>query len=370
MPILDGNDQMTGSYASTSEPVVSKMRNGIILNEGLPVASDLNIDLCPDHFRFKLELDSNLNSVAIQIETVDNPGGSEYDDDPDKITLEYSSQESAWVTPSMLLVSDHVDDDYPPEINVGEDDEDEDRTHLIQLGGKLKVSEIEINGSGIPVALEYAVSEKKQVYINVVILKYSDGTPVISEDEVNLHIKIAKERYAQVGTGLKFNVILRDSPEGVDLSDGGIGENLSDEMVALFDAYGTAETDDIYVFYVPYNAEGNNLHGYAFAGFGENPGVYANNIIMDSVKTDHSQSGPPGVFAPARFTLGHEIGHLLTNRAHFGDQYAESASNVEKLTNIMAPAGVGSSVDIPRGNKRFTIDQEIWIHSSNLVTNP
>ena len=79
---------------------------------------------------------------AVKVATEDCPDASYNDDNAIELTVGGSDS----ISDSMIRVSDDEDDDYAGS-GAGADDQDDDRTHKVQLGGKLVIKSTSINGT-------------------------------------------------------------------------------------------------------------------------------------------------------------------------------------------------------------------------------
>src|SRR5690606_7945457 len=100
----------------------------------------------------------------------------------------------------------------------GADNTKGDRTHLIALGGKVKLAKLAIDGNDILISgPEVEVEVKQEITVNVIKLDSQLSDAALLDE-----MKIVEERYAQVG--LKVNLTLTPGDvsgvSGVDLSDG------------------------------------------------------------------------------------------------------------------------------------------------------
>ena len=247
------------------------------------------------------------------------------------------------------MVADDIDDDY--HVDGIADDAKNDRTHKIQLSGKFKITNVTADGSDHAFELKTPVPVEKKVTLNIIIMNLTvGGAPVIQQTDVENDLKIAQERYAQVGIKLKWSTNIKDSPAGVDLTDGllvasgnpATMRKVSPEARNLIGAWGTTSPQaDISVFYV------NIVDAFGFAGnrgvaiadywFDASEGIYLNNCFVAASRRP--------------FTLPHELAHLLADESHHSSTY-NLLKDGTSTTN-----SVGAS-------KRLEVSQESKIQSN------
>lgn len=343
--------------APVSELKVSKMQ------DSTDPSNVLDIDTDEDRFYVRVPGLAGSQSVSIKLETVENPL-PEYNDDPTEIELVQTN--GAWETPSLILVSDQEDDEeYLGDI--GRDDQTNDRSHKIQLGGKVRVSEIKINGASHNLDLKVPVPIKERATIHAVVLADAGNVDLAAEE------KTANERLAQVG--VKITLVggggVRPIPAG--LTDTTVRNWIpvrnepSPEAKALVDAYGTSTLADIHVFFVKATTEPNGqtpVRGFALWGDDARNGGYGNNAFIHT-----AIKGP--------FTFVHELVHLFTKKGHYhhpnpiagARDYAPEAPDHKTRHNLMR-FGTSEGRDFG-GSKRLYEEpdatQESWIKAHETV---
>lgn len=329
---------------------ISKLKVGKMSDAGVLTGSGsstvLDIDKDPDRFFIRVPGGAAFGGISVKVSTSDNPV-SDYNDDATQIDLQTDGNDA--ISNSMLLVADDVDDDHP--VDGIADDAAGDRTHKIQLGGNFKIVEIKIgSGAWQTVGGKTPVPVEKTTSLSVVILRQTvGGSPVISQTAVENDLKIAQERYAQVGIKLAWTINTDDPPNGVVLADGlteFTGNTPTAEEKALFDGLGTPATNDIHVFYVNFFSPAPGSTGEAFppSYFSSSADAsYTNNLVISATLKGFS-------------TLPHEIGHILLNDAsHEPDSKNLMYGTVDNVNRLLA-------------KKRFRPDQETKMHSNtNLV---
>ena len=273
---------------------VGKWENGF--NAG-PAVKDNFIGLDPDRFHVRVNDQSKTGAGKVSVKLLTDSDGTAYDDDATEIELnEEPANSGIFISTNMLMVSDDVDDDFTNP-NVVADDTQNDRTHKITMGGKVKVQYPETGTVICEKEVEVAI--EKNVDIHVVVLKngstiligerfldandngvwdsgetYRDtdgsGTYTTNLTEANAQarveeeLKVFKERYAQVG--IKFNVTIEFKQAPTNVNDGLIelspsspngDANLSaDETTLLQAGLNSANANDIEVYYVKQSKRG------------------------------------------------------------------------------------------------------------------
>jgi len=274
-------------------------------------------------------------------------------------------------------------------MNPPQDEQENDRTHRVQLGGKVKIGKILINTDGseekeINRSKTLPVPVERSVTIRVVILEGSPvgGDPVRDREKVEQDIRVAEERLGQVGVKLISSIeeisaptshtldgqtigIIYDDAGGIALNPLGDEQELSDEAKALVGALG-ADTDTINCIFVPelsrLKSDGSfdAVNGIAFAPYFYNKAEdasYINNFFIDA--------NDPTTADPGKLTLAHELMHLLTNAAHCEDY--DAAVRGDCSVNLMTNTGI-SDEDLSIGSKkRLTSYQQNLIQGVGLA---
>jgi hypothetical protein len=294
---------------------VGKMaETGVLSGSGSSAALDIDKD--SDRFYVRIPGAASMGAVSIKVATVENPEAS-YNDDETEINLQVEG--SDLISKSMLLVSDDVDDDHP--VDGVADDAKNDRTHKVQLGGKFQVKSVKIAGTEHQTDIKTPVPLKKTVNFSVVILRQTvGGSPVVAQPAVESDLRIAQERYAQVGIKLTWSISIADPPAGVDLTDGllvaggdlATMRKVAPEARVLIGSLGTAATNtDIHLFYVnvvdAFGSAGNRGVALADYWFDASEDTYLYNCFVAASR--------------APFTVPHELAHLLADEAHHSSSY-------------------------------------------------
>ena len=288
-----------------------------------------------------------------------------------------------------MLVSDAVDDGSIPVgsglnadnlPNNGSNPADNDRTHKIQLGGEFVVKYIPDNNAPEEFHTRTAfVEREKTVTVNVFILKIPfdpnnpNGLtiPVIDTNAVKDQWKVVRERYAQVGVWIDWNITVVDQPTqvnigtpndpelvDVNLSDGltvAVGmfvpnaSTLDNEAKALIK--GVGKKNEVNAYYVNRLNAWDNEHPRgiavtksAFSTFGH-IGYFYNFFIA----TERKPIDTPGILIPS-----HELGHCVGELLHPG-------VNLQHDKWRLMYGGVLGEADQPTDSKRFSQLEETKI---------
>ena len=285
----------------------------------------------------------------------------ELDDDP--------QNSSALISKSILLTSDIPDD--ATEINSISDNAINDRSRLIALGGKVRVEYLahKVAPSFIADAEASILvrTERAAISLQVFILRdlplADGGTALVAEASVEADLKVAQERFAQVG--LKFTwgaITTMDPPSGVDLSDGLTVQGFTPGDLGKVHAEARALVAGsppmtICVYYVSGIINGGG--GVVFGGTAT--GYALTDSGLDASEDAYTYKAFVAQGA-ARLVLAHELAHLLTDGGHV-DTYEYGASR-----NLLTGGGVSSSIG-SFGSKRINPSQEIRILANPRTKN-
>jgi hypothetical protein len=351
-------DVITVSFLGESRNEVKNLRVGKwknAFNAGPTVKGNF-IDLDPDRFLVQVNDPSKKGAGIVSIQLSTDSDGEAYDDDATEIELAEDPPDSGiFISTNLLLVSDDVDDDYSNP-NVVADDTQNDRTHKVSLGGKVKVQYA--STAAVVCEKETSVTVAGIVHIIPIIFRdkaqVSGGVPVIASSQVEDFLAIAKERYAQVGVSISWATpTIHDPPTGVDLTDGltartsTLSRVLASEAKAAINGCGTlGDLTDIHLFYVDEVKIGSGLVGgsaIADYWYDETEEDYIYNIFMSD-----STSSP---WAP--YAVAHELGHLLTDAGHASDSWRLMHSSL--------------SLTGETGSRRFVSSEETSIQGDSHV---
>jgi len=271
-----------------------------------------DIDKERDQFIVRMKGLTENDFVSVMIETKGRTENSEYSDDPTEIDSEWDAEFEGFRTKSMCLVSDEIDDRFDGD-RFGNDDQINDRTHKVELGGEVVVKSIIINGEEHALDLSLPVPAKKVLELSCVILEGSE----VSEGDVEYFVKVAKERYAQIGVDIVLKGITTEPvPDGVDLTDGLDDTPMgalapSAEKRALLQALGTPDPNDLQVFFLDISNDGSAGWAEWTGGFNESDQIYENG--SNSQYLNNIFLFKP--YNPTGMVLSHELAHILLKAA-------------------------------------------------------
>jgi len=281
-------------------------------------------DLDKDRDQFIVRIPGlNLNEtdyVSVFIETTDSDEPDRYNDNPTEVVLAWDNKIKGFQSKSMCLVSDTFDDRFDGE-TVGDDDQVDDRTHIVDLGGNVKISKIIINSEESDCDLTLPVRVKKILEISAIVLRDGEGNPVIGKYSVLEDFRIARERYAQIGVDirLKGDVQFVDQPDGVDISDGIDDTGIllpSPEKRALLENLTTADPNDLEVLYLGPSADGAAGWAEWTGGFNESDFHYTGGANSEYLNNIYMWAPYP----PVGMVLSHEIAHILLKAGYHPNQ--------------------------------------------------
>lgn len=346
-----------------TELKVAKMEDAITEK---PFKTVLNPEKDKDRFYVQLTDPSLKGKGVVTVKLSTDNKNDNYDDNPTEIELiEDKNNPGVFKSKAQILTSDDVDDNF--KVNGIKDDQKNDQTHKVALGSQVKV---DYNGGELTAEAEVPI--KKTVEIDLIILRdkpeNEGGKPVIGVKEVEKDFAIAQERYAQLGIELKMKggePRIVDPPK--DLSLKGDEQDMAKIMTDL----GTSDPNDLQIFYVnKLNPGGldakNGVSGgisitrqFIEEGIAEDPNLaesvrYINNSFINAN-------------FKKEFTLAHELGHLLTNNKHYGEDYATDVSQDKITKNLMKYET--SETNSIGASKRFTTDQQNAVYQ-NLGIRP
>ncbi len=373
VPQTDQNgEEIVGQVASATELKISKMEQSLTVEKSGGAVSKLELDIDKDIDRFRVRIlggagIAEAKKVSVKVKSEGN-SVAKYNDPETEIELKAES--GNLVTKWLMLMSDDPDDDYAGLIDIGADDQEGDRTHILQLSGSLTLSKLLLDSDEYELELTRPTRIKKEVTVNFVIL--NDGEVNVQEmnDTIVRDLEAANERYAQAGIRIvNGGVDVATIPEGVVLVDGalridipGDDKKLSESVRKIVEERGTAgDVTDIHVFYVPFTLRGAfvvGADGVALNGHFNKPedAGYLSNIFM-------TQSQWPSA-------LAHEIGHILTNARHIWvTDFIDNTSYIDKVRiNLMT-----DDVTITGGiieSKRFFKSQADTMLQNPLAKDP
>ncbi|MBX3743568.1 MAG: hypothetical protein KF712_21460, partial [Akkermansiaceae bacterium] len=317
------------------------------------------LDIDADPHRFHVRIPSRLGGkpVTAKLGTSGNLGLG-YNDPVTEIPLTANpfQQESQ----SQLLVSDEVDDNADVQ-----DEQPGDRTHRIMPYGDVEISEVKIGSVRYPLSMKVRVKPQRIAEVRVIFV----GTASAYQGEFTEFIKVAKERFAQSGIHLDVDTKSIPAPTTINEDDfhhddgvannhygGGnlIHQNMKD-VVALADS-----TEGVglrtFTLFVVNRITGGDVAGRAFTKKYTAPidQPYTNRAVLSA---EHIIENPQDPGNPRKYTLGHELGHLLTNDGHYGGEYGGTNLPLYKIRQNLMKENP-DPVDALDGPKRLTIEQE------------
>ncbi len=322
--------------AAVSELKVGKMADsGVLSNTGT-----LTIDSDSDRFFIRIPGAASLGTSTVKLETVENPDTTNYNDNATEIEL--TPQGGDLISKSLLLVSDDVDDNFP--VDGIADDAKNDRTHKIQLDGKVKISAIKIGTTAEQVMdMKVPVKVKKTVKVKLVNCVHGlfINDPCWSAGEVATAKKAMKERYAQAGIKLEITDVA-----GPDIGVSGwvdnypqlIGGtiNIPQEAKNIFAAVPASSADEAVIYLVRrLGASGSGSSGAStplkYLSASDKASGYGNKALVSSVAAGYAQI----------FTAAHELLHILLDAEHA--DYPTEHADAQMLWH--APTTPNTSID-------------------------
>ena len=300
---------------------------------------------------------------------------------------------SRWATPAQLLVADKGVDDLPagqdvlpenPDAPYPADEQANDRTHVVELGGTVKIGRIKILTDELPLDIELPVRKKREISVRAVCMDDQD----INVSGAKHYFKIANERLAQVGVKLKVdsilpmavptNLITNSSIMAVIKPTGATRYTLGPEAKALVDTYKAKlyagmKADDMVVFFceqvkypgdspvsgqcvrglATFSSYANSIGNFADSGFDPPTPGYVNKIFISD---EHR-----GIF-----TTAHEIMHCISDHGHYQENYNpdDIGASHHKVTHNLMRLGTTPTEGIG-GTKRLHLFQEKLVFPTN-----
>lgn len=319
------NGSITESYSDDLIPArglrIGKMERSLDQSHALHIAKDA------DRFYFRVQgLTQSAGGMAVKarVSTVDNPEPG-YNDDPTWVDMIVQSGE--FTSRSLLLVADTKDDEYYASgaVDIGADNTSggNDRTHKVQLGGKFMVDAIEMQGLQLPTQFTLPVPARRRLTSNFLYL----GAASANRPLLQRHLQIVKERYAQLGVDIVLNEHDLPVPAGVDQEN--VGEQSGDVMQSvhpdvkkIVDAATMASLrSQVLLIAVP-NLRAPGVAGHAYPPRG------GGSAGIDMQYRDVALISVQDVLTENKlYTVAHELGHLLTNAGHYGEEFGYGKDN-------------------------------------------
>lgn len=190
----DGNG-IDGEYVVAKSLKVAKWENafeGNNYSNGAVIDDFIAYD--PDRFYVRVLNGAQIGVSSVEVETSDNPVAT-YNDNANEIDLQAAEDKTTVISDSMILVSNDHDDDYSAS-GAGNEDANNDRTHLVQLGGNFRVSAITIHGTKHQLNFKLPVPVRKVLEVNLIRMNVT-GVP--QQAAIENSVKFMNEYYAQLG---------------------------------------------------------------------------------------------------------------------------------------------------------------------------
>ena len=345
----------SGDLVTATNLKVAKMELSLDENHRLKLDKD------PDRFFVRIPGGARLGGGSVTIST-ENPD-SNYDDNATRLKLVVDGNDLR--SSSLILVADEKDDVYPGGTGVGVDDTDdnEDRTHLVQLGGTLKLKTLILGGQAHSIDLSVPVKPKKRLTATVLYL----GAAKDSKNQLARSLKIVSERYAQVG--IEINLIEHDLPvpPGVDpdaIQSDAVGNVVPSDVKAIFDSVPNEFRNEVMIIVAPDIRVGVGI-AYTLRGGGSNgtDAAYRNKGVVSARKIVQNQR---------LYTIAHELGHILTNHYHFGQDYPTTTtgpvyedSDHRVVHNLIRGGGTSADEEISASKRLYQMQENMF--QNNLL---
>jgi hypothetical protein len=384
--IVDAFDQPTSTLK------VGKWENAFLLNQqNRPYVKDEFISLDPDRFHIRVTdpAKKGQGTVTAKVKTIDS---GEYNNGLVDIDLtETPAQSGIFKSKSLLLASDPVDDKW--KVDGVNDDAKNDRTFSVALNGKVRVEySDQSDEANVPAAkvVNLHVTVPKNGELTVVGEPFKeiinpnglwnqgegywdlDGnkaytarlTEADARTRIERDVKIANERYAQVGVKFIFDPNAIAFPQVPQQIISGVintssapvngDNNLTDDEKALLQAgFNSASTSDLEIYYVKSITSSNT----AFQGWSFASSTYQNMTTPD-VNDSLLIANATGLY-----TLGHEMYHLFDQLA----QHSQSKTNLfYNSPTWVIEESLGKVID----TKRLLPSQQAKVYDSEYAVNP
>lgn len=323
---------------------------GVLTGAG---TDNVTLDIDKESRRFYVMLGGNVDdevSVGIATDspeavdfatgTIPNP----YDDDETFVTMTRHPQ-GGITTPSMILVGDAKDDGHPA-YNVP-DNAPNDRTHIVSLGGKLRVTKLRIGGHEFDLSLERPVKKLGKTFVNVWNLRETAGGSLLAPaDVVRQHVQELKEIYFATGIELICSIREVDPPAGVSFSDkfDDAQNPPTAEENAVVDGLVGPVRDQFNVFYLgKFKNNPITLFGYSWNQYSPHKDC----CFISDMSTY--------VWFAGSYVVPHELMHCFDGVS----EHSDDKTNILYRTYTLK--------DHIGGTKRFTENQVFSVHTHRLV---
>ncbi len=308
---------------SASRLAIGTLENSFETSQQRPLKADW-IEQDPDHFYVRVTDPAHSGTGPMKVRVWTDSEGSDYDDDDRSSTdsnvvdLYEEGTTGVFKSKALLLVSNDGDDQEI--VDYAADNAPNDRTWKIAVGGALKVEFLGYKqGPSYVADIESSVPVVRSIKLKVFVPKIAllgPPTPVIDTPSVTEDLRIVKETFAQAGIRIVGESVVEfdDSAAGIALGINGFtvsGETPSPEGEALFnwvDANGLRGADEIGIVYANYLSSGalsgdSGLRALAY-------------IVKNNADPKYAGYAVVSVARKARYTLAHELLHVLLNAEH------------------------------------------------------
>ncbi len=364
IPKLDSEgNEIAGKFMGATELKVAKWENAFTGNYQNPGLEADFISLDVDRFYINIPGGTSLGVVSANVSTVDNPD-SDYDDPPHPVSMYVADdQTSAW-SDYMILVADEVDNEFS-DFGAGVNDQLNDRTHLIQLGGNLKIDSIKMGNRDYEVNLKIPVRPKKHLEVDFIRMNVENTYTIPQIEEA---IKVTKELYAQVGVKIIDKLKNKEWPEGLTTESG------------ILDIFDTTEqqpfigplTQDYFHFIDSTDNEGVNMYFIRAAYPARGISITMSQLLLEDSEIEMKYFNKAFINSVYAQIIGntpaHELCHILAYRPDGGDEHDEFADDFWNLMSVETAVPYGSNPVFFQ--KRINRIQEKRIHEDPSVQNP
>ena len=357
--LISGVNLLPVEVVNASKVPVSELKIGKMAESGvLSGTGTLDIDKDSDRFFIRIPGAASLGTSTVKFETVENPDTT-YNDNATEIEL--TAQGGDLISKSLLLVSDDVDDNFP--IDGVADDAPKDRTHKIQLEGKVKISAIKI-GTNAEQAMDMKVpvNVKKTVKVKMVNCRFGffDEESCWPTETITRIKKIMKERYAQVG--IKLEITDAVGPV-IDWSVGYVNNyprlignviDIPQQSKDIFNAAPVSSSDEVGIYLIRRLGGPASPHGCStipkYMTAADKTGGYANKAF----------AGLPGFRAGSSdYTSAHELLHVLLDAQH-----SDYPTEFDDINMLWHGTIQNNTID---DTKRISPNQETKTHANPLA---
>ena len=306
------------NYAPAEELRIAKLYRALDDSHSVQPGDD------PDQFVVGIQrLPSAISSVKIELQTINGPapirvGFPTYNDSPDEIEL-LPAGVGHQTAPLVLMsnLPDDTDNDILPTVvpvpfPSGSDDSNNDQTHLTGLGGTVNIKSVSLNGDKLNTNISLPVKVKAPISVKIRYMADSGMTPITIDHD----FQTAREIYVQIGIELLQDGPPLEVPVPADMGPAGTALIASGpssyfpppdaQKVLKACSADSTPTDWMVVYCKNVRSSKNDpLDGWGYTRFACAP---------------HPKWGGTAIVrgGATKVTLAHELGHLFTNRGHYG----------------------------------------------------